>query len=161
MPQDNEENEASISEKILYIKEKFGISDSAYHELSMVYHDLSRSHHLKKMASELNTKCEINLCPNGKGVQQSIQSRLRERLNVLIREDKINCGDKIQIKLLGDGTKVCRKLNLINFTFTVLNEGDLAKSPKGNHTVAIMNGTENYNDLRPVATSCTLLRQTS
>ena len=67
------------------------------------------------MASELNTKCEFDLCPNGNGVQQSIQSRLRERLNVLIKEEKTNCGDKIQIKFLGDRTKVHRKLKFNKF----------------------------------------------
>ena len=80
--------------------------------------------------------------------KESIRGRLEERLNVLIIEKKINCRDKIQIRLSGDGTKVCRKLNLINSTFTQLNEGDLAKSPKGNHTISILNGIENYDDLK-------------
>ena len=35
--------------------------------------------------------------------------------------------------------------NLINFT---LNEGAVAMSPKGNHTLAIINGTEDYNLLK-------------
>ena len=50
------------------------------------------------------------------------------------------------MELSGECTKVCRKLN-INFTFTLLNEGDLAKSPKGNHTIAIVSATEGYETL--------------
>ena len=50
--------------------------------------------------------------------------------------------------MTGDGTKICRKLNLINFCFTVLNEGDLAKSPRGNYAIAIINSTEKYEDLK-------------
>ena len=64
-----EENDANISEKKLYVTEKFRISDSAYHELSMIFWDLPHSCQLKQMALELNTKWEIKLCPNGKGVQ--------------------------------------------------------------------------------------------
>lgn len=71
----------------------------------------------------------------------------RELIMVLINNNKISCGDTVQVKLSGDGTKVCRKLNLINVTFTLLNEGDVAKSPRGNHTIAIINGTETYDSL--------------
>lgn len=50
----------------------------------------------------------------------------------------------MQVKLSGDGTKVYRKLNVINFAFTLLNEGAVAMSPKGNHTIANINSTESY-----------------
>ena len=69
-------------------------------------------------------------------------------MNQLVQEKKVSAGDKLQVKLSGDGTKVCRKLNLINFTFTLLNEGDLAKSPKGNHTIAIISAIEGYETLK-------------
>lgn len=51
-------------------------------------------------------------------------------------------------KLCGDGTKVCMKLNLSNFAFTLLNESDVAKSPKGNHTTAIVSGTKGYETIK-------------
>ena len=65
----------------------------------------------------------------------------------MLKEGRIRSGEVVQVKLTGDGTKICRKLNLINFCFTVLNEGDLTKSPRGNHTIAIINSTEKYEDL--------------
>ena len=43
----NKENDTNISEKNLYVKEKFGISDSAYHELSIIFRDLPCSCQLK------------------------------------------------------------------------------------------------------------------
>jgi len=55
----------------------------------------------------------------------------------------------VQVKLTGDGTKICRKLNLINFCF---NESDLAKSARGNHAIAIINSSENYDDLKVALT---------
>ena len=57
-------------------------------------------------------------------------------------------GDTLKVKLSGDGTKICRKLNLINFTFILLNEKAIAMSPKGNHTIVIINGTEDFDLLR-------------
>ena len=32
---------------------------------------------------------------------------------------------------------LCRKLNLVNFMFTLLNEDDIAMSARGSHTIAI------------------------
>lgn len=63
-------------------------------------------------------------------------------------QGKIRVTDVLQVKPSGDGTKICRKLNLINLTFTLLNEEEIAMSPKGNHTLAIINATENYNALK-------------
>ena len=80
-------------------------------------------------------------------MQQSLESRLRERAYHLLQRHQLKAGDKLQVKLSGDGTKVCRKLSLVNFTFTLLNEGDIAMSPSGNHTIAIINVPEYYEKL--------------
>ena len=77
-------------------------------------------------------------------MQQSLKSTLTRRVQQLLKDHKISDGEKLKVKLSGDGTKICRKLNLINFTFTLLNEGAVAMSPGGNHTLAIINGTEKY-----------------
>ena len=138
----------SETEFILYVKEKFGLSDSAYHELSMICSELPRACQLKALAKKMNSSSEIKPCPGGFGVQQSLKSRLIVRIMVLLKENKIKSGETVQVKLTGDGTKICRKLNLINFCFTLLNEGDIAKSPRGNHTIAIINSTEKYEDLK-------------
>lgn len=66
----------------------------------------------------------------------------------MLQNKKIEAGDVLKVKLSGDGTKVCRKLNLINFTFTLLNEEEIAMSPKGNYTLAIINGSEKNDVLR-------------
>lgn len=71
------------------------------------------------------------------GWEKSLESRLTVRIKVLLKEKQIKSGEVVQVKLTGDGTRICRKLNLINFCFTVLNEGNLAKSPRGNHTTSL------------------------
>ena len=142
-PNSPEQVEADNQMKmVLYVKERFGLSNSAYHEMSMVCRELPRSWKLKDLTAKMNSKWNIEPCPGNDGVQQSLESRLKERVSHLLQEGKIKSGDTLQVKLSGDGTKVCRKLNVINFTFTLLNEGEIAMSPKGNHTIAIINSTE-------------------
>ena len=114
----------------------------------MICHQLPRTCQLKALAKEINSSSEIKPCPGGFGIQQSMKSRLTIRIKALLKEGRIRSGEVIQVKLTGDGTKICRKLNLINFCFTVLNEGDLTKSPRGNHTIAIINSTENMKILK-------------
>ena len=133
---------------VLYVKDKFGLSDAAYHELSMVYKTLPRSWKLKHLAKCINLKHDITPCRNNSGVQQSLHSKHKARVSHLLENEKIRVTDVLQVKLSGDGTKICRKLNLINFTFTLLNEGDIAMSPKGNHTIAIIDACDNYDALQ-------------
>ena len=133
--------QSDVSEMILYVKERFGISNMAYHEMSMICKELPRSCNVVQI---MNSKWEINSCPGDCGMQQSLKSRLINHVQCLIKKKMINATDTLKVKLSGDGTKVCRKLNVINFTFTLLNEGDIAKSPRGNHTIAIINGCEGY-----------------
>ena len=148
-PSSPEQGEAdNYINMVLYVKERFGLSNSVYHELSMVCRNLPRSWKLKDLAKKMNSKWNIKSCPGDGGVQQSLESRLKERVCHLLREGQIKSGEVLKVKLSGDGTKVCRKLNLINFTFTLLNEGDVAMSPKGNHTIAIISSTESYEVLK-------------
>ena len=129
---------------VVYVKERFGLSNSAYHELSMVCRDLPRSWKLKNLTEKMNSKWDIKPCPGNDGVQQSLESHLKECISHWLWEGKVKSGDTLQVKLSGDGTKVCRKFNVINFAFTLLNEGAVAMSPKGNHTIVIINSTKSY-----------------
>ena len=79
------------------------------------------------MAKPLNSEWELKPCPENSGIQQSLKSALTTRVKQLLKDRKISDGDKLQVKLSGDGTKICRKLNLINFTFTLLNEEAVAE----------------------------------
>ena len=114
----------------------------------MICEQLPHLSKLKKMAKNLNSSWEIKPCPENSGVQQSLKSRLSIRVQHLLKGENISVGEKLRVQLSGDGTKICRKLNLINFTFTLLNEGALAMSPSCNHTIAIVNGSEKYEHLK-------------
>jgi len=50
--------------------------------------------------------------------------------------------------LTGDGTRIARGLNVVNFAFTILDEGTRACSVLGNYTVVvIMKVSETYDEL--------------
>ena len=139
----NNEN-CNKSSAVLYVKEKFAISDRAYHEISLISHDLPRKNDLKKLSEIFDHESRVLSCPNGiTGVQQSLQDRLHVRLqNILKTRSKIPT--KVRVKLSGDGTNVARSMHIINFTFTVLEEMNHRNSPAGNHTLAILKTSEKY-----------------
>ena len=43
----------------------------------------------------------------------------------------------VRVKLTGDGTNIGKHLHVVNFTFTILDEGDLVYGAAGNHCIAI------------------------
>ena len=54
----------------------------------------------------------------------------------------------IKIKVSGDGRNVGEKLSVINTTYTILNEKQLAMSEKGNYLIAVLKEKENYDVLQ-------------
>ena len=89
-------------EMVLYVKEQFGLSNAAYHELSMVCQGLPRSWKKKDFVQCLNSLWEIKPCPQGCEMQQSLEFRLTERVRHLLHAKKLNAGDKLKVKLSGE-----------------------------------------------------------
>lgn len=58
-----------------------------------------------------------------------------------------NFSKKVRVKLSGDGTNIGKRLHVINFTFTLLDEGSVAYGYEGNHTLAVLKEPENYKSL--------------
>ena len=71
------------------------------------------------------------------------------RIRCLIDSKEINPSvqNVISVKLTGDGTNLGRNIHVVNFAFTLLQEGALVQSPTGNHTIAILRCHESYSDL--------------
>ena len=79
-----------------------------------------------------------------------MESSRVSRVVLLVRLEALNLGDgeKIKIKLTGDGTNIAKSIHVVNFAFTLFNEGSAANSPFGNHSLAIFQGPEDYNSLK-------------
>ena len=130
----------------LFIKDRYCVSNEAFHELSVVS-NLPSSKQVKKLTYAMNSKFEIREAPCGiVGVQQSLRSRVFFHVSQLANQykaaDKVLPGT-IRIKLTGDGTQIARGFTVVNFAFTLLDDDDVC-SAKGNHTIAILKVSERY-----------------
>ena len=142
---ENDNNDKDRLCAVTLVKDKFTISDAAYHELSMVS-DLPNFNQVRTVTHSLNKEFDIKAAPNGiTGVQQSLTARVKARIrNLIIKTPDIQ---KIHVKLTGDGTQIARGLTIVNIAFTILEEGDQAYSVLGNHSVAIFKMAETYENL--------------
>ena len=140
----------SRTHSTLYVKDKFSVSNEAYHELSILS-DLPSSNQIKKLTASLNSLCGVQNCPNEiTSVQQSIRARFVQRLTRFVQKankEGMPIPTTIKIKLTGDGTRIARGFNIVNFAFTILDEQNKAHSVSGNYTIAILKATETYDEL--------------
>ena len=136
---------------MLYIKDWYNISDGAYHELAKVCKEMPRQYRLRERITNLNKLWKICPTPNNtQGVQQSLKDRLKIRISNLI---KTSCDPNspfmqeklIRVKLSGDGTKIGKRLHVIAFTFTLLDEH---QATSANHILAVFKQPESYEYLK-------------
>ena len=137
---------------MLLVKDRYDLSQDTYHEMAKICKEMPR-HYLLKRIAELNKLWNIRSTPNGTcGVQQTLKDRLRVRVSHLHKtaaaDAKFRSTKELNVKLAGDGTNIGKRLHVINFTFTLLDEGSLAHSCDGNHTLAIFKEPEKYEYLR-------------
>ena len=134
---------------LLLIKDKFRISDTAYKELSMFNASLPRFNELMKVINDLDQKINIMPTPGiAEGVQISFKSSLLDKLGALMLSNPELHKSKVKVKFSGDGTWIGKRLHVVNFTYTIINEGRKAMSERGNYCLAIIKVKEDYDDLR-------------
>ena len=110
--------------------------------MSLLSKGIPHLYKIKDVSRGLNSSFDIVPAPGGlTGVQQSLRTRLLVWLN---RLTSLCLDDVIRVKLSGDGTAIGRNVNV---TFTLLNEGTLAQSSSGNHSLAILRVPEKYDSL--------------
>ena len=138
---------------LLYAKERFGISNAAYHELTQLFSNLPRSSEVKQKLAKLNKKWDVFPTPEGTiGVQQSLTAALQQKLEAPCSSAPPDAPFKrtktIRIKLTGDGTNIGHALHVVVFGFTVVEEGGCSGSSYGNNPVCILREKEDYDALR-------------
>ena len=146
------QGDMDIVKMMLYAKDHFSVSGGAYHEMAQACRQMPRHYKLKERIRELNQLWNISPTPNGVvGVQQALEDRLRVRISTVLQTPQPDAPFRIQqkvlVKLLGDGTWVEKRLPLVNFTFTLLEEGSAAHSHEGNRALVIFKTDENYEGL--------------
>ena len=131
------------------MKDKFQISDKAWHELSVQTKDLPSTYKIKKRIELLNKQWNVFPTPGTtEGVQMKLKDSLMEQTSRLMKSDKLdNCGT-LRIKISGDGTRIGKRLQLLNVTYTIINEGNTAMSEKGNYVIAVIKTKDDYEGIR-------------
>ena len=138
-------------EQVLFLLDKFCVGDSFYHELKMNVSGLPKSYLVKQRRDQLNEICHIDPTPgSAEGAQMSFTGLLKARvLDLINREKETNWKEHlIQVKISGDGARMTRNSSFILLSFSLLQAGDDVMSSSGNHTIAIVKGSESYNTLR-------------
>ena len=100
-----------------------------------------------KTAKQLDAQYILQYTPGKtEGVQQSITERLRLRIHHMLLSDPSHQSGHIRVKITGDGTSISRSVHLVVIAFSLVDDEN-ASSPYGCHVVALINTTENYENL--------------
>ena len=133
----------------IYIKDKFNISNEAWHELAMKCKDMPTKYKIAKHINELNSNWRLTAAPGeAEGIQISFYESIKEQIARLQKNGTFKMDATIKVKISGDGTNIGKRLKLENVTYTILNEKDAAMNEKGNYVLAIIKTTENYDNLK-------------
>lgn len=125
--------------EVIYLLDKFCVSDAAYHELSVVCDELPRSYLIVQERANLDNLFHIERCPgNVPGVYVSLNSEIA----TYIRTNKAENTNSLKIKVSGDGTKVSRISNFVTLSMSFPDE--VSNSADKIKTVAILKCKENY-----------------
>ena len=134
---------------MLYVKDKFQISDKAWQDLSVQAKDLPSKYSIKKRIELLNTQWNVFPTPGAaEGVQMKLKDSLMEQTSWLLKDKKLNNCNSLKIKVSGDGTRIGKRLQLLNVTYTIINEGKLAMSEKENYVLAVIKTKDDYTGIR-------------
>ena len=136
-------------EQVLFLLDKFYVSDELYHEFTIAYDDMPRSYLIKQRRSDLNKLCHVESLP---GSYPGPQCSLKELLGQHVRDYlKVNpehdSNDAIRVKISMDGARMSRTTNFLIASFSLLQKDEKAMSSKGNRTVAVDNGPEDYDTI--------------
>ena len=94
----------------LHLKDKFNISNEAWHEIAMTANGVPDTYSIKKRINELNSKWNLKPSPgDAEGVQLGFAETLQEHIVRLQQTGEIKNGETIKIKLSGDGTNIGKK----------------------------------------------------
>ncbi|XP_071853409.1 uncharacterized protein [Apostichopus japonicus] len=133
---------------LLYIKDRFAISDKAYKALSSasslpsIYQIKTKQRQIKENAVQV-----IRTPAETVGFQRDFIQVLKARIAILQADGHVKPDDDIKVKLSGDGTWVGRYLHVVNFTFTILNDPN-AMSSNGNYLIAVFQDKEGYQAIK-------------
>lgn len=151
-----DQDEKHYVKQLLYILDKFAISDSAYYELSMLSEDLPRKYLVVQERNNLNRLFHIERCP---GNTPGAFIKIKDEIISFILSSDIDDSQLLKVKISGDGSSVSRVSNFVTLSLTFPDQGN--SSPVHNvRTIGLFKCKETYEDLsRCCAPVCQELNQ--
>ncbi|CAB3995786.1 Hypothetical predicted protein [Paramuricea clavata] len=144
------DEQQDIQQVLFIIYYEFCIGEAAYHKLTCCLggEELPRSYLVKQCKDNLNKLCYIERTPGeADGAALNFHDELSTVIEKMIESDEKLRDTVIKVKISGDGAKMTRLTNFI-ISFSILNAEDTVMSSKGNHTVAVIKGHEDYDLLK-------------
>ncbi|KAL5508868.1 hypothetical protein EMCRGX_G004128 [Ephydatia muelleri] len=143
------ENEDTVDLRVLYILDRYGVSDAFYHELAMLFSELPRSRAVKKARTDLNHTMQLTRIPGHEGAYRSFERSLCEQLSTMIAQDATSFqpNQKIKVRISGDGAKFSRTSSFVLLSYAILMPVGRYLSGIGNHTIAVVKGAEDYDTI--------------
>lgn len=146
----------NLKDHVVKVMDKNGISQHAYHELTMIDRSLPRSWVIKRHIQEMNETFRPSISDviyNEKKV--GIQMKLSEVLTSHIISAIDNCrlpdtviqSKCIRVKISGDGTNCGKRKKLLAVTATIVDDTNSAAF-HGNNIILLLYGTETYDFLK-------------
>ncbi|CAG2242280.1 unnamed protein product [Mytilus edulis] len=142
--QDLPDEEKQKIKDLLFILEKFNVSESAYRELTLYCDGLPRKYLISQCRDDINHLYHYERTPgNIPGAYISLENEIIKYVKYQDTEET----DKLQIKISGDGSRVSRISNFVVFSFSVITDG-LTLSSKDQNVFCIVNCKEDYDSLK-------------
>ena len=134
------ENEDTVDLRVLYILDRYGVSDAFYHELAMLFSELPRSRAVKKARTDLNHTMQLTRIPGHEGAYRSFERSLCEQLSTMVSMNVLcTCililacmqqiaqdatsfqpNQKIKVRISGDGAKFSRTSSFVLLSYAIL-----------------------------------------
>ncbi|VDI54779.1 Hypothetical predicted protein [Mytilus galloprovincialis] len=118
------ENDEIRLKEILFLLDKFAISDQAYHEIAMKTNDLPKFYLIKNCRDKFNEGIQLERTPgNVPGAflnfRSEVENAIKQKFNDVPTDD---AQKKVRIKVSGDGTKVSRISNYVVMSFSLIDD---------------------------------------
>ena len=120
--------------QVLYVLDRFAVSDEAYHELS-VTSSLPLLHHLKEAHSNLNASLDLKRLGDNPGAYRPLVDALKQEISRIVHTvsvfiymyilkmtkdpSAIKKDDPIRLKISGDVAKFSKSSNIILLSFSL------------------------------------------
>jgi hypothetical protein len=146
----DEEREKLGIDHYLYVKDRFNISDRVWTALKVyLLLDIVSAYALAQRRKELNSQFPIT--ETDTGFYCDPVDRMQQQLRHIFKKSPQVFQDKVIVKIQLDGFVIHRLNNLLNFSFSIVNEGKHSTTAFGTYLIGLFRiKKECYDEIKPI-----------